>query len=143
MCDGGFGNRLGALIPGLMIAREMKRRPIISWPVTKWCECKYSDIFEEDPRLNVDEKTIDELFEEKKDAHFLIHANISTDKKVKIEKEYNIHSPDALKYIEELKSVEGDIVFTNHIVPKIISEEIVIRTLRELKLKKSIINEVE
>ena len=142
MCDGGFGNRLGALIPGLILANKWGREPIISWPITRWCECSFNDIFQN--AFNVDEKSIDELFEEKKNAHFLIHHNISTDKKVKLENQYDVHSDMAGNYMDHLDGVDGDIVFTNHIIPtRTFKEEVVLEYLRKLKLKSSIIERVE
>ena len=146
LCDGGFGNRLGALIPGLIIADELDREPVISWPVTKWCECEFEDIYE--PFCEVNTKTTDELFLENINSHFLIHHNLSgreaDNPKLNLKNQYPVHNSDLAIIIDNFKNLNSneDIVFTNHIIPQYFSEDVIIKYLKKLNFKKSILDRI-
>jgi hypothetical protein len=146
LCDGGFGNRLGALIPGLILADKFNREPVISWPITNWCECPFDDIYESFCESNT--KNCYDLFSENLNAHFLIHENQTDDfgdkPKLLLEKEYQVHSENLGNIIDGLTNIpiEEDIVFFNHLIPSYFSEDIIVKYLKKLKLKQNILDKV-
>jgi len=45
-CDGGFGNRFGSLISGLVIAKHFNLKPVVHWVNTRVCRLPLSEIFD-------------------------------------------------------------------------------------------------
>lgn len=44
-CDGGFGNRLNALLTGMVLAKLTNLELKVIWPINNWCGARYSEIF--------------------------------------------------------------------------------------------------
>lgn len=74
-CDGGLGNRLGSLVGGLLVARQLHITDIhICWPDNNWCGCLFEDLFD-NQEFQVSNKTINDVFVSGTDQVFLIHEN--------------------------------------------------------------------
>ena len=61
-CNGGLGNRFGALISGLALAKSINKEPIICWSENNWCGCSFQDLF--NTNYIVVQKTTKELVKE-------------------------------------------------------------------------------
>jgi len=48
-CDGGLGNRYGALISGLIVAERMRAEPLVYWPANSNCGATLGDLYAETP----------------------------------------------------------------------------------------------
>ena len=133
-CDGGFGNRLGALVGGVLTAEFLNLTPIISWPENNWCGCPFDELYESD--LEINKKGIDELFFENLDNPFIIHSNQS---KYKINE---IYHPNSLSSFSHLKDSQSNIVYYNNSIPSNFTLEQVINVLEKIKINKNIKNQV-
>jgi glycosyltransferase involved in cell wall biosynthesis len=69
-CDGGLGNRINALISGLVTARLTGLAPIVVWPPNNWCRARYVDLFT--TPLTVIEKELAEFARARHALQFLI-----------------------------------------------------------------------
>ena len=43
-CDGGLGNRLNALVTGILLARMAGFDLEVVWPVNNWCGARFCDL---------------------------------------------------------------------------------------------------
>jgi hypothetical protein len=74
LCDGGLGNRLNALIGGMLVAEEQGLDVRVSWPLNNWCRADFNELF--DYRFNsYDNQDIYQVFEANKNNYFAIHNN--------------------------------------------------------------------
>lgn len=133
VCDGGLGNRLGALIGGLYVASETSAEPIICWPINNRCGCSYQDLFEQNIRLI--EMPLTRLFASRMKSVFMIHVNHT---KLKLPRQLKIDKSS----IEELKKNEINIVYYNNIIPNFVPSNFITDTLNNLVIKKDIEEEV-
>ena len=133
LCDGGLGNRLGALVGGILTAQELGRDYTICWPENTWCGCAFDDLFE--PQQEFIDTDINTLFNQNTNGKFLIHEN-QTNLNIK----YDIPSESS---IEAYKSFSDEvIVYYHNAIPEFFSEADVLNVLKSLRVKKSIRNEV-
>lgn len=132
-CDGGLGNRLGALIGGLLIADELNRTPIICWPENTWCGASFSDLFE--TNTPIIKYNINELFEKYKLNNFLIHENQS-----KINIKHYYPTVENINFFKTL--TDGDIVYYNSLIPNFYSEDLILNKIKTLNIKQDILIKV-
>jgi hypothetical protein len=111
LCDGGLGNRIGVLLGGMVMARQLDMEPVICWPANSWCGCYFRDLFNTD--LKVLELGIRELYEAKKDHTFMIHANQTG---ANFQHEVPI-SPEGL---DKIRANNCNVVYFNDSVPRFI-----------------------
>lgn len=132
-CDGGLGNRFGVLIGGLITADKLNAEPIICWPENSWCGCAFTDLF--DTNIQVISDDINTLFGNNLDKVFLIHENQT---KFNLEKVV----PHSELNIEQLLSYPSDIIYYHNQVPPYYGISKVVNKLNSLKIKDSILQEV-
>lgn len=128
-CDGGLGNRLGALIGGVLTAKQLNREPIICWPENTWCGCSFDDLFES--VANVIQLDINTLFNKHKTSPFLIHENQT---KLDINQLY----PNKANIDTLIESEEDIIIYYHNSIPEHYSETSVLEVLSQLQIKNTI-----
>lgn len=132
-CDGGLGNRFGVLIGGLITADKLNAKPIICWPENSWCGCSFTDLF--DVEIDVISDDINTLFEKNMDNVFMIHEN-----------QTKLTLPTVISHsesnIQTLVNDERDIIYYHNQVPSYYGISKVINKLTTLKIKQSILDEV-
>lgn len=135
-CDGGLGNRLNGLLTGLIVADLIKRQPIICWPKNNYCDCLFTDLFE-----NNEFKIIDlphnEVLVDNQENVFLTHLgtinNIAQDL---------VYGYD-YKSLQILENVNKTVITTSDKIPKIFDKSLAIKVLNSLKIKKEILTKTK
>jgi hypothetical protein len=125
LCDGGLGNRIGALLGGMVIAKQLDMEPVICWPANTWCGCEFKDIYKTD--LKVLNMGIKELFETKKSHTFMVHAN-------QIGSEFAESLPLAQAGIAVLNVSRANVVYFNDKVPDFIDNAAATKILDDLPI---------
>lgn len=74
LCDGGLGNRMAALVSGLITADRIRVDPVVSWPSNNWCGARFTDLFDM-PHVQHDSRGIHDLMRPESDAVFIMHEN--------------------------------------------------------------------
>jgi len=132
-CDGGLGNRLGALIGGILTAQQLNRTPILCWPENTWCGCSFNDLFDSEYQvINLD---INKLFSLHTKDKFIIHENQTN---LQLEQYY-----PSLEVIDFFKNVnDKNVVYYHNSTPQYFSQEEVLTILSKLNIKSNIKNNV-
>jgi len=118
-CDGGFGNRYGTLLGGLVIARHHKMHPVINWRGTSACRLTFNEIFVND--LTVIDKPLADF----SDSILIMHEDF-----IRGKENHNINS---FKNLYSLPIGDcGSYVYNNNWIPEWIDEEEIIEVGREL-----------
>lgn len=132
-CDGGLGNRLGALTGGLVTAELLDCEPVISWPQNNWCGCKFSDLFVPDICNNTD--NIFQIVEKNMQNIFILHEN-QTNMILQHQFEHSLANIDLVKTLEQ------DIVYYHNKIAPFLTREQVVHRMEKLKIKKNIYDKV-
>ena len=129
LCDGGLGNRLNALIGGLVLAETLQARPKVFWPVNNWCGCSYGDLFS--GSLEVANKGIRHVFNLNPDSAYLIHVN-----------QINAPLRTVLKQTREgwaqLQTLNADVVYYHDSIPDWITRDQMLKVLSSLPIQSEI-----
>lgn len=132
-CDGGLGNRLGALLGAMNLSKRLDADYEILWPQTRWCGCLFDDLFEGNLSFINIEKSMSDFVKEKNIT--LQNSHIKFDFP---DTEY-VHPEGDLNYNF---NNHQNIIYNNHSTPSYIHENDVINLLSELKIKKEILDEL-
>ena len=129
LCDGGLGNRLNALIGGLILAEDLQARAKIFWPNNNWCGCSYGDLFAVD--LDVSNQGLRHVFGINPDSAFLIHVNqLKTPLKT------------VLNQTQEswalLRTRDADVVYYHDSIPTWITRDRILKTLGSIPIRSEI-----
>lgn len=135
LADGGFGNRLGSLIGGLLIAKDTNRRPVVYWPENNWCGCSFNDLYDSD--LELKNENINQLFESNLNNKFMIHENQTNFNIIQNQFSPNIVAINAFKNLED-----ENFVYYNNQVPPNYKEDDVLNVLSSIKIRDNILNRV-
>jgi len=133
LCDGGLGNRLGAICGGLILGSSINYPIKICWPSNSWCGCLFDDLF--NSNLEVLAWDINKLFRTYIKYTFMIHENQTS-----IGLPRRVHP--SIEALEGLRSIDNGIIYYNNCIPPNIPEEKVIKVLESIKIKDYIIEEV-
>lgn len=127
-CDGGFGNRYGTLLGGLIFAEKHNLNPVINWRDSRWCRLPFNSIFQSDLDV-MKEKTLHHF----DDCIRLMHEN--TDGVSMHENINNISSIDAIEIDDRY-----DYVYNNNWIPPWMDMQSVIKVSKNLKFLDSLKN---
>jgi|688.fasta_scaffold13289_10 hypothetical protein len=133
-CDGGLGNRLGALIGGMLTAEKLNRVPIICWPENTWCGCSFNDIF--DSKYQTINLSINELFSKNINNKFILHEN-----QTNINIKYYHHTIDTINSLKD--NNDTIIIYYHNSIPTYFSDTEVLNTLKGFDINIDIKNKVE
>jgi hypothetical protein len=132
-CDGGLGNRLGALIGGILTAQKLNRTPILCWPENTWCGCSFNDLF--DSEYQVINLNINKLFSQYVNNKFIIHENQTN---LQLEQCY-----PSLETINSFKDIEDEnVIYYHNSIPNYFSQEEILIILSKFVIKSNIKNNV-
>lgn len=126
-CDGGFGNRLNALLTGMVLAKLADMKLQIIWPVNNWCGARYSDIFTTPQQ--VAERELVEYVAERGQYQYLMtedHLNQQVNYRSPLEFE---HLTNILDY---LKTSNFPVFMHTPLIPTCLPQEQVLICLRQL-----------
>ena len=134
-CDGGFGNRIGSLLGGLMIAKILNREPVICWPENSYCGASFTDLYENNYEIiNI---SCNELFAKYIDSVFFIHYNLSSHDI----KYYDVNLENFQKIIVNCE--HPYIIYSNHSIPNFLNNQTdIVSLLSRLKIKSHILKSV-
>lgn len=133
-CDGGFGNRLGSLIGGLITGQVTQCEPVVCWPQNAWCGAQLGDLFE--CSYQVVSAELETLFRENSSAWYLTHDNSAAYDPSKVLH----HLPQSLVL---LCSQNDAIIYNHNQIPRYYSERSVLATLRSLRIRQSVLEHVD
>jgi len=134
-CDGGLGNRMGALIGGLLISKAINRQPIIVWPENACCEASFTDLFENN--YEIINTTCNDLYSKYLDSVFFVPFNHSTHDIKRVDVNFENFQQTILK------CDNPNIIYNNHAIPNFLNHETnIVNVLSELKIKKNIVRSV-
>lgn len=133
-CGGGLGNRLGALISGLQVAKICNLSPVINWYTDNSCECDFSKLF--NTTLEVSKLSKKEILDKTKN-----YTIVATDKHIPIYGFSNIveHNKST---IQKIKSSNSPIFYTHNKLPKYLSVQNTIQNLLDISPRKEIVDNV-
>ena len=132
ICDGGLGNRINALISGLIISDLLGYTPYVHWSPNNWCGCKLDEIFV--PNFEYDDRSITKVYDDFPDYLYLIHAN-------QLEREVDIiHISDDISAIHQANG--KNIIYYNSLFPQFLKKEDIIDKLKSLEIKEDILSDV-
>jgi len=130
LCDGGLGNRLNALIGGLLVAEEQGLSVRVSWPLNNWCRADFNELFSYHFN-SYDNLDIYQVFEANKDNYFAIHSN-----------QINFSIPQNKHIHANNYQLPQSAAYYNSIVPPRFSSQQVVDKLSLFTIKKPIWNRV-
>jgi hypothetical protein len=134
LCDGGLGNRLSALIGGLITSDILSSNPVIYWPMNNWCGCEFSDLYESN--ITVKTEGLNDLFSKNLNDIFLIHENQTN---FHLQKTY----PQILDSLHNILNLNDDIIYYNSLLTSYCSIDKVTKKLLSLKIKDDILIKVK
>jgi len=131
-CNGGLGNRFGALVGGLIFGQQIGRKPTICWPENNWCGCSFKDIFDLDyETVNIEASVL------VKDLEYIAVSHLPLSKETN---ERIIH-PNQIPHTN-FSSISDNIIYNNDSIPVFFNNRLM-ETLRELKVSKVVRSRVE
>lgn len=74
LCDGGLGNRMAALVSGLITADRLALKPVVNWPANNWCGANFNDLFDLSHIMH-NSRGIRDIMVPDNDNVFILHEN--------------------------------------------------------------------
>jgi len=135
-CDGGLGNRLCSLIGGLHLSYKLNYDFEIIWLQTRWCNCNFEDLFDNNiNHINLS-KNLDDYINENNITLILSHDKVGYSENI----EYILQSDD----IDKLDFSSHDKIFYRHnSIPTYINEHNSSKYLSTIKISDKILNQVK
>lgn len=127
-CDGGFGNRLNALLTGMVLAKLSSLELQVIWPINNWCGARYSDIFA--TPLPVVERELIEYVAERGQYQYLMtedHLNQQVDYRSPLEFER------LTDLLDQLQTSSLPVFLYTPLIPACLPNEEVLACLRQLE----------
>jgi len=135
-CDGGLGNRLGSLIGGLLVARQLKISDIeVCWPANNWCGCYFQDLFA-NTEFSISTATINDVFVANTGRAFLVHENQTG-------ADFGIQLPQSAESVEYLNQIPNSVVYYHNKIAPYMNPDQVLELANTLKPVDSIRQQVQ
>lgn len=134
-CDGGLGNRINSLIGGIYLAKSIKRKFQISWPINRWCGIPFEDIF--NSTINADKRTILDFNSLKNNQLLIAHSSQSFSVPVVINPNQYFRASTFLSTVADNIKNYDDCIYYNNLVPDFVPIKEVLLALRHINLKDS------
>jgi hypothetical protein len=129
LCDGGLGNRLNALIGGLILSETLHARTKVFWPQNNWCGCSFGDLFA--GSLDVSNQGIRHVFSLDPNSAYLIHEN-----------QINAPLRTVINPTQEgwaqLRTMATDVVYYHNSIPGWITRDQILKVLQSLPIQSAI-----
>lgn len=137
-CDGGFGNRLNALLTGTILAEASGLPLQVVWPVNNWCGARFNEIFASE--FSVLERELASFVPEKGLYQYLMTED-------HLKQEVFFQSPLAAPSLEVLVAdIQGDskpVFLYTPLIPSCIPIDRVLAAVRRLLFCPELIGEAE
>lgn len=132
LCDGGFGNRYGTLLSGLLLSDLTNSKPIVMWPENNWCGAGYDDLFSSSAeQMSFDYRTF-----------FQTHNTVNVIHHNQFHQHLDAMHPDNFDLIQillALKNTGHDLFYFNNSMPAWMSKETLIQqALPKAKLRREL-----
>jgi len=135
LCDGGFANRINSLISGMHISYMLGFKPVVCWPVNRWCSIRFQDALEAPSNTLVIDLEANVLLASLRNATYILHdidmskfanqGNISLD-------------PNLCSSIPHIPF--KNIVYSNNIIPAWVSRKSIITALNQYSFNRTILS---
>jgi len=135
-CDGGLGNRLSTLIGGLYLANKINYEFEIIWPQTRWCNCNFEDLYDENINHTNFNDNINDYIIDNNTTLIISHIDNGYPKNIQFISQYsNIIDMDFSNY--------NKIFYNHNSIPHYVDEDNSSKQLSLIKISNNILNEVK
>lgn len=135
-CDGGLGNRLGSLVGGLWVARQLNITDIkICWPANNWCGCYFEDLFA-NTEFEILPVSINHIFVSGTDQAFLVHENQTG-------ADLGLQMSQSAESVDRLKLLPNNVVYYHNKIAPYMPAESIFETANTLRPADRVMQQVK